>query len=290
MRHIDLSKLKDWIAEYPELQNWDAKEQAHVEALRGLDKKGRADYFRTHSDWNLWIPIFYRLMEGKCWYTESPPNSNHWAIEHFRPKNRANISEDVCLKEGYWWLAYRVDNFRLAGSIVNLCRQDIFSEEDEVLGKGNYFPLYLEKCKHCEPEQNHEEEISLLLDPVVLRDTTLITFDADGSVVCTKKEGTFEYEKVKCSIKFLALDHGHIKTERKKVWDACVNHILRGEKFHKYEITAQTEHTLDQIYDDLKNLASYKAVYSSTAKACIKFHYKLYPERFHWLEDVMESI
>lgn len=290
MRQIDFSKIKELIAEYPDLQDWHKKEQAHIEALRGKSKKERSEYFKKNTDWNLWTDLLRRLTNGKCWYTESPANSNHWSIEHFRPKNRATISEDVCLEEGYWWLAYDVNNFRLTGSIVNLCRKDQFSEEDEVLGKGNYFPLFLEKCSPCQPEQNYEEEICLLIDPVVLRDTTLISFDADGSVICTKPEGTFEYEKVKCSIKFLALNHSQIKTERKKIWDTCVNLILKAEKFHKFQTTPQNEQALNQIYEEMKNMANYSAIYSSTAKACIKFHYKVYSERFPWLEDVMESI
>lgn len=278
----------------PELQSWEDTERAHIAALRGKDKKERSQYFKDHSDWNKWIPILSELTGGKCWYTESPANSNHWAIEHFRPKNRAIIQiatsgKNPCLEDGYWWLAYNVENFRLAGSIVNLRRKDEFSEEDIVLGKGNYFPLH-ENCQACQPEQNHNAEICLLLDPANFRDTTFISFDADGSVIPTKQEGSVEFLKFKISEEFLGLNHSQLKTERKKIWDACSNLIKKAEKLHGYAQSPQNENQKDETYEQLKALALESAPFSSTAKACIKFHFKTYPERFQWLEEVLESI
>lgn len=290
MRHIDFKKIQNLLAKYPNLKDWEDIEKSHVEVLRGMTQKERSAYFKSHADWNKWIPILSELSNGKCWYTESPRNSNRWTIEHFRPKNRAKIAEDQSLPEGYWWLAYNVENFRLAGSIVNLRRQDEFTEDEVLMGKGNYFPIDIDKCSPCKPEQNHKEEFCMLLDPINFKDTTLISFDADGSVICTKKEGTIEYKKVKTSVEFLALDHTHIKDERKKIWDACLHQIKEAARLHGYQSTPQNEESLDKVYDAIKDMTVESTPFSSTAKACIKFHCKVYSDRYPWLEDILESI
>ena len=295
MRYIDINqakKLAKESAQFSALKDWDEIERDHIDALKALDKQGRSAYFKSHTDWNKWIPVLAAISHEKCWYTEAPANSTHWDLEHFRPKNRAKygVNKTDVLEDGYWWLAYNVENFRLAGSIVNLLRKDEFSNRDVVLGKGNYFPLDTSHCNPCQPHQNHRQELPLLLDPTLFKDTTLITFDADGTLIAANPKSDYEREKIKMSEKYLGLNHTQIKTQRKKIWDACFEQIKKAEEYHGYLFNPANEQELNNIYDNLRKMGQPSSIYSSVVKACMKFYSKLYSGRFAFLEEILESI
>jgi len=290
MRIINIEEMKAQAEKDPKLATWAETERVHVNALEKKTKEERAAYLKSNTDWNQWIDKLKEVSHGKCWYTEAPSNSTFWAVEHFRPKNRSKYGEekDEVLVEGYWWLAYDIENFRLAGSIVNLRRAE--EESGEILGKGNYFPLYPEKCKPCKPRQNHKHEMPLLLDPTNFKDITLITFDGDGSMIPANPKTDYEKLKIKKSEEFLALNHPQIKDGRIKTWKVCYGLIEKAEKYHSYESEPQNEQELNRIYEEIRAMAQPSSVFTAVVKACIKFHYKVYPSRFGFLEDILESL
>lgn len=290
MRFIDIEKLKELAQNDSSLASWTDIERTHIEILKPKNKTERSEYLKSNTDWNKWIDKLKEISHGKCWYTEAPSNSTFWAVEHFRPKNRAKYGEgkNDILVEGYWWLAYDIENFRLAGSVVNLRRGE--ENSGEILGKGNYFPLYLKQCKPCEPHQNHKQEMPLLLDPTNFKDITLISFDAGGSMIPASPKNEYEKLKIETSETFLALNHPQIKDGRQKTWKACLDLIGKAEKYRGYENNPQNEQELNKIYYDIKQMAQPSSVYTAVVKACLKFHYKLYPDRFDFLEEILESL
>src|SRR5690606_21124969 len=87
--------------------------------------------------WSMLRPGLERLSNHKCWFTEATSSIADFHVEHFRPKKKVELIKNkypyaerrtaACTK-GYWWLAYEIENLRLAGSKPNQ-------------KKRNYFPL-----------------------------------------------------------------------------------------------------------------------------------------------------
>jgi len=270
MRFIDIGKLKEVMGE-AKFNEWVEKAKNHFIELKKLDKKDRAKYFKDHGDWTSLYSFLSELSHHKCWYSEAPENSCAWDVDHFRPKNRArNYDGTIFLPEGYWWLAYEWENFRLSGGIVNRRVKDKFNDSEEVYGKGDYFPLDLNICKPCKPDGDLDNEIPYLLDPTSFKDTTLIGFDKDGRPISNYPDGTFEAEKVYKSIEFLSLDHSVLNRNRKEVWENTENEIVEiSRKLKEEENSALREKIVNKSFDIIRNLTSKKKPYSSVAINCL---------------------
>ncbi len=270
MRFIDNNELKCRMG-VRKFNAWNKKAADHVGKLKGLNKKQRADYFLKHGDWTELYRFLSELSSHKCWYTEAPENSGEWEIDHFRPKNRAkNDDGTVHSADGYWWLGYDWRNYRLAGSFINKRRKDKFNNNEEINGKGDYFPLDLATCKPCLFDGDLDDEVPYLLDPTVFRDTTLIGFDKDGKPISNYPIGCFEEKKVKISIEFLHLDNTVLNRNRKEVWENTEKEIVEVSK----KLKASTNQAMrNKVYNDsfmkLKSLTSKAKPYSSVALSCL---------------------
>ncbi|MFH1466805.1 MAG: hypothetical protein ABIO70_20645 [Pseudomonadota bacterium] len=96
-----------------------------------------------------------RAMQGlTCAYCgHTPEELPRPPVEHFRPKAKITEAPD---HGGYWWLAYRFDNYVLSCARCNSGR------------KGNKFPMR-PRGKHypCEKRNQLHKEPRVLLDPAV---------------------------------------------------------------------------------------------------------------------------
>ena len=287
MRYIDISQLKELMGSQ-KFSAWSKKATTHLSQLRRLDKKGRSMYLSKHGDWTDLYKYLSLLSEHKCWYTEAPENSGEWEIDHFRPKNRAkNLDGTVYLPEGYWWLAYEWLNYRLAGSFINKRRKDKFNSNEEIYGKGDYFPIDLHTGAVCGVDGDLDDEVIYLLDPTSFRDTTLISFDKDGKPISNYPEGTFEEKKVAVSIDFLHLDSTSLNRNRKEVWENTEKEIIEISK----KLKSSTNQALrNKIYNDsfirLKQLTSRKKPYSSVALNCLSAHQSDNP----WINSMLPHL
>ena len=92
------------------------------------------------------------LSHDKCWYTETKFGGDYQELEHFRPKkqtkNRDGKSHET--HPGYYWLAFDLDNYRLAKSRPNR-------------KKSSLFPILDERNRAEVPEHNWREETPLFL-------------------------------------------------------------------------------------------------------------------------------
>src|SRR5688572_9175952 len=136
MRHIKKSDLRCRIK--------DAWLTAASEALKELKgkttKKERSNYIAKFFQDNavLWTDLKQCLAQptpAKCWYSEVQRALPDLEIDHFRPKN------SICgiKHQGYWWLAFDWENFRVSSSVANKRRKD--ERAGTIEGKGTYFPL-----------------------------------------------------------------------------------------------------------------------------------------------------
>ncbi|MEO8150656.1 MAG: hypothetical protein ABI723_23695 [Bacteroidia bacterium] len=309
MRHINIEA----IANTEEVQQFKQLEREYLLQMQAMTTEERKMFIRTNTDWNILQNIMYSLSHRKCWYSEAPIGAGEFVIDHFRPKNRSkqykyklndiNVSEEnnelsniyngqVINTNGYWWLAYNWRNYRLVGSLVNMRRSDRFSEGEEVNGKGDYFPLDLTGGSYCTepPNDNLDVEVPLLLDPLLLYDTTLISFDKDGSTIVFGNAPEDDKFRAEISIELFHLDLEQLKHQRTEIWRLCEGELYEYNKQLIKPVNAQAKRLiLNKACIRLKELTSPSAPFSKVAWACIFSHEKrdIYNK---WLPNLIPSL
>lgn len=288
MTYIDLDEFINSIPENKRIK-WEKDTIKHLTKLIPMSKKQQSKYFEINYDWTSLYTEMSMISNNKCWYSEAPGGSCTFEVDHFRPKNKAHDGIKVTLPYGYWWLAYDLKNFRLAGSIVNKSQRDKLSDNEEVKGKGYYFPLYLQdgflQCSQLNDDLRLEKP--LLLDPTNLRDTTYLAFSADGSPIPSPLADAHNTERVILSIKYLHLDATSLMIQRKAIWDQCeikINEINNELKSPRNRMLL--EDILDKGYVTIRNLAKPTQPYSSVVKSCVQHH----SSKYHWLTDLLKVI
>ena len=148
------------------------------------------------------------LSDQKCWFSEAKDCFSHWDVEHFRPKKSAK-DEDGNEYDGYWWLAFDWQNFRICGNAGNR-------------KKSTYFPLQTEANRVSVPSGDLRQENSLLLDPSDPEDPNLLFFDFTGSAIpAPHVKNKWDEQRVKQSVQRCNLDFNPLVEKRKMVWNEC---------------------------------------------------------------------
>jgi hypothetical protein len=213
MRHVDMELLPvphDWEARAEQALNELRNEIMRAEAdalVAGADAEGVADArkkaiseglaLKRRTDlWRELAAELGKLRKGKCWYSESRNPASDKDIDHFRPKNRI---EDEDGHEGYWWLAFKWQNYRYASAWCNQWRND--KVNGTAGGKRDSFPLSPGSFRAMKETDSCDEEEVDLLDPADPEDWKLLTFRPDGHPVPAKPKGTAEYRRAEISIK-----------------------------------------------------------------------------------------
>ncbi|TGV03346.1 hypothetical protein [Flavivirga rizhaonensis] len=293
MRYIDISKIENTV----EQLNWGAIRQAHFKAMDGLSVADRKKYITEHPDWNQLQPAMLGLSHNKCWYSEAPIGNGDMEVDHFRPKNKSKQKIDytdpkskstVHKENGYWWLSYDWDNYRLSGALANKLRRDRLGDCDDVKGKGDYFPLDLNVGRIANDEENIACEETILLDPTNPVDVCLLTFDK-GIPVPATNDGD-DIERVKQSIFYYHLDLDQLNTARKIVWDDCVEQLKDAkESIDNSQTSAEKKLMMKKCFREIRKLVdSERRAYTSTAKACLMVYSEL--SGFPWLKDLVRTL
>ena len=289
MRYINIEKL----AGSKEVQEFEQLAKGYLQQMQGMSPTERKAFIKDNVDWNTLQALMYNLSEGKCWYSEAPPGAGDYEIDHFRPKNRSKQYDGTPLKpNGYWWLAYNWRNYRLAGGLVNKRRRDRLGADEEVKGKGDYFPLDIAGGSIiCEPpNDNLNHELPILLDPTNLYDTSLISFDKNGEPIISaglSDEDKFRAEK---SIFFYHLDLEQLSQFRAIVWNQCEREL---HDMNEHVISSPNAHTkravLKKAGDRLVELTNRKAPFSKVALACIDTHLEKDQYKI-WLPNIRRAL
>jgi len=268
---------------------WLSEAENHLSNIRKLKPTERAAYWKVNNYWGKLYSALSKLSENKCWYSESLENSCEFEIEHYRPKAKSiDENKKIIRDDGYWWLSYSWKNYRLAGSLVNKLRKDRFTENNDVYGKGNFFPLE-ENSPIATPEDKYcKLERALLLDPIKPRDCILISFDKNGEVYPSySEENTVQNKRAVLSIKYYGLDHTPIKRGRKMIWDKCEQIVDIANNFIRtyMDNDVKREETIDNCYYELAILSSNKQPYSMVVRSFVKTKAK--ENNYEWLEDAL---
>lgn len=286
----DLEEVYNDLNGADSFNDWIKTADDHLTEIRALAPKKRGKYWSANNHWKELYTTLSRLSGHKCWYSESPENSSEWEIEHYRPKALSKNEKGEKIREdGYWWLSYKYKNYRLAGSLVNKLRNDRFTNEYKVIGKGNYFPLEEDSDIAIPEDEFCTDEKPLLLDPTKARDCTLLSFDQNGDVFPTfgKIDNELLFKKADISIRYYGLDHSPIKRGRKKVWEKCATIVEPTKNFIKTYITKQKaiDDKIEKCYHQLALLARKKEPYSMVVSSFVKE--KIKDKDYSWLEDAL---
>lgn len=149
-----------------------------LETLSADERKG---FIKKKSHiWRSFSKYLAKMSYGKCWYSEAKDAGANFDVDHFRPKAEAKRTEDLVDAEGYAWLAFDWENFRLSAQNCNRLNTD---ESGDTVGKGSWFPLLSDSPKATWDNRCIGDEKVVLLDPVVQGDLIYIDYDDNGRFI-----------------------------------------------------------------------------------------------------------
>jgi hypothetical protein len=198
------------------------------------------------------------LSHQKCWFSEAKDCFQHWDVEHFRPKAKAK-NLDGSEREGYWWLSFAWRNLRVCGRVGNL-------------KKGTYFPLGSAYCA-TSTKRDIDEEVPLLLDPVVKADCALLSFNQLGEAVAAPGADDWSAKRVTASVVQYQLDFDKLALQRKTVWETCtalIHEIQNLMKEQAHQPGAAKKARIEEKMQLLASLTKRDSVCSSAAIACLQ--------------------
>lgn len=263
MRHleIDYNRLtlpKDWQIKSQELTD---------ELLAAPDAKTRAEIIDKNQDhWKNIKPVLAKIFNYKCWYTEAPQQGTDVDVDHFRPKKRVQetLSSDSP-HDGYWWLAFRLDNYRFSCIVANRRRTDV--DTGLTGGKADHFPLCEEFKRAKSPICDAEEEQPVLLDPLKATDVQLLLFKPDGEAMPRFSEEVFprRFMRADQSIKLYNLNHSDFVRCRIELRDVIDKEIKSAVRFfNKLETgDADNDFAYEETIRRLRKMRNQGAPFSS---------------------------
>lgn len=210
-------------------KSWSKEQRIKLIALRGCaDRLARKTLLDTPANktWNAHKSTFERLSHGKCWFTEANATVSDYAIEHFRPKKKIDLissKDDYPEKRttsdinGYWWLAYELQNLRLASYKPNQLKR-------------NYFPLRNDSFVATEDNSSWTKEIPILLDPCVESDVQLLTYSGVEPIETNPDNATIDHIRARISINVYGLKHNKLKKARSRVYEEAKNYYRTCER------------------------------------------------------------
>lgn len=215
-----------------------------------------------------WSPIkdrFTALLGNKCWYTEVELVGAPLTIDHYRPK---------C---DYWFLAFKVNNYRVACPFANSPKHN--EEHGCAGGKGDEFPL-VDPTKKAKGIQSIKHERPIILDPCNEDDCKLVAFQPDGRpVIHPNFEGDpIALERIERSKILLNLDHPDFNSKREQLCNAIAGDV---KMFGELPDGADGRGT---IITQLKDRLSAKAPFSSAAHFYLRLH-----RNYEWVENLLAN-
>lgn len=207
-----------------DIDEWIEKSNGIIELLKSEpDSKKRKVIIKKNAkhwrDAGL-LKFLKDLSNNKCWYTEVKFAAEYPQVEHFRPKSCARDEDWKLCHEGYWWLAFDIDNYRLSKPMPNVV-------------KGTYFPLRKRRRAAIEPTDSIDDEDALFIDPSIDEDSQLIAFNRLGLPEPIQEPEVdlddWDYKRIEFSIERYRLDDKDLCDLRKALWQSI------SERFDEYK-------------------------------------------------------
>lgn len=265
MRYIPLSSV-----DKSELDSWIARSNEILEEMQAEpdERMRKAIIHRNRAHWReqTLLDFLSHLSNGKCWYTEARFTAEYPQLEHFRPKSCARNEDWVKCHNGYWWLAFDLENYRLAKPMPNV-------------RKGAYFPLRERNMAVSTPGIACSRESPMFLDPTNQDDVELLGFNALGQVEpCAKPVvdlDDWDVVRIEFSIKRYGLNDENLVVARKSVWDGLISRFSEYQqvftKARRERCAASAGRAL-QIRKDLAKELDPSREFSAVVLECFKKH------------------
>lgn len=247
--------------------------QAQLDALvpdqraEFIDKKKRI--------WRAFARYLAKMSYGKCWYSESDCVQSFMDVDHYRPKKQAKRT-DTESDDGYPWLAFSWDNFRLAAQRSNQINTE--DEGKEAVGKGAWFPLMPGGKRATWNDRGLDDERPVLLDPARLADVRLIEVTAAGKMGPTKLcLGEYERQRVGNTVRLLGLDLPGLVSARQRamrlvqeIVELVEQNKTAAELSEAASAFVSMHLRTDSQVDMLQRLTAPSRPYASAARAQLK--------------------
>lgn len=205
---------------------------------------------------------------GKCWYTESRDPVSRNQTDHYRPHGRVKQAEGQ-FAEGYCWLAFDVENYRIVGVLANTQNRE-YSEE--TVGKGIWFPLADPEKRATLENPDLGGETPLLLDPTDIADAVKIVFWENGEAHPAAHLDDEAKANVDDAIVRMGIRQDMLNTARRQKWRDCNRTIEKYTRFlrkPKGQRSAEESTTIDELAQELITMASAESEFSATVRCCL---------------------
>lgn len=261
MRHIDIEdKSPD--------ADWLEKAEKLTEKLKKLKTaSARKKLIEANSKlWRELEPWLRQLSHDKCWYSEARDCASYWHVDHFRPKSEVKDLEGKT-SAGYHWLAFQWQNYRLAGSVLNV-------------PKSTKFPLREGTARAATPGADVADESPYLLDPINPLDPGLLSFDEKGRAISGDPEDCWNRKRAEVTIDILNLNYSRLTRARQICWADCdrkINRALNLMNDLQDHPSASKKAELKEKILSLREMVTADAQFSAVATTCVM------SQGVHWL-------
>ncbi|AYH07327.1 MULTISPECIES: hypothetical protein [Pectobacterium] len=226
---------------------------------------------KNQAHWKSVKPLLASLFNYKCWYTEAPQQGTDVDVDHFRPKKRVQETLSTTTPhEGYWWLAFCLQNYRFSCIVANRRRTDVGTGVTG--GKADHFPLCDESVRANTPDCDLEEEQPILLDPLKATDVHLLQFKSDGEAMprFSEEKHARKFMRADKSILFYSLNHSDFVRCRVELRDQIEKDVKSAKRYFNKLETGDADNDLayEQAICRLRKMRGKEAPFSSF---CIAF-------------------
>lgn len=235
--------------------------------LAAENEKQRSEIIERNQDhWKAVKPVLASLFNYKCWYTEAPQQGTDVDIDHFRPKKRVQETlSTITPHDGYWWLAFCLQNYRFSCIVANRRRTDVISGVTG--GKADHFPLCDENVRANTPDCDLEEEQPILLDPLKATDVHLLQFKPDGEAMprFSEEKHARKFMRADQSILFYNLNHSDFVRCRIELREQIETDVKAAKRYFNKLETGDADNDLayEQTICRLRKMRSLEAPFSS---------------------------
>jgi len=203
------------------------------------------------------------------YFLESRDSVGRLQVDHFRPHGSVKQAERLFAAAGYSWLAFELENFRLAGQLCNTVNAE-YSQKS--VGKGTWFPLKYPKKRASLNRRLIRNEVPLLLDPTVDSDIAKIIFKDDGSVSPAPNLSEADAKNVDIAVRCLGLSQSALDRNRCEVWKACSSAIQRYSMMVRkidQGLTAEETKVMEEAIGELVNRSKSDSPFTAVARCCL---------------------
>ncbi|MFA0142619.1 hypothetical protein AB4430_12710 [Vibrio kanaloae] len=288
MRYIDINLID---ACKPD--DWDVNATQWLTDIQNAQDKS-AEFKRLGSKWSPFKDNFINQFGDKCWYSEVKRSNTDFNVDHFRPKGAVKRTKGAYATRvfggkpqkhsGYWWLAFEPKNYRYSCQYANQPRDNG--------GKHDYFPLQNETARvwgRCSLT-NHNVEAPVLIDPCVLADVQLLSFEKSPGMAHSRYDQATDkakYERVKTSAKCYNLNHKTVKGDRLKVITSVQQDLVLLESIHGLPLASKQamQVNVNNAENRLVDACNRKSPFSAAAVAFVK------PKKAEpWLANILPRL